>query len=274
MPSSQQGPTSISSNPDVIEMLPNIHEQQEHRDQAHSIEITRLEDISVTKEARINELEEALREHQAPTGDIASTGQVETAEESNAPIALDKESSEFIEECCYCLCEEYGDMVACDNLQCERKWFHLNHTDLQTLPSEEERWVCTLCRGWEAKPDIDDNCWRCPVCLVEVLGDDENHDEGQCPEHAPMACHMCELERGDSWQFHVFESATDDSEEDEGESDGESGDDAVDDLIEYDSDFEDAEMDYDDTEGNDEGSEGSEGSEDDEKDESVEHKEL
>lgn len=47
---------------------------------------------------------------------------------------------------CYCLRGSYGDMVGCDNPKCEREWFHLGCTDLETMPGEEESWFCEMCR--------------------------------------------------------------------------------------------------------------------------------
>lgn len=47
---------------------------------------------------------------------------------------------------CYCLRGSYGDMVGCDNPKCEREWFHLGCTDLETMPGEEESWFCEICR--------------------------------------------------------------------------------------------------------------------------------
>jgi hypothetical protein len=166
-------------------------------------------------------------------------------------------------------------MVACDNPSCPRQWFHLHHTNLPSLPSEDEPWTCTLCRGWE--PFNDDGCWRCPKCLWEVLDEDEDYDEGVLARYAPGGCEQCGLERGDAWQGDEFESASEDggedeSEDEEGDGDGEAND--GDDGIERDVDPEDAEMYYDDDDmadfivdtEDDEDSEGSDGVEEDDDD--------
>lgn len=45
----------------------------------------------------------------------------------------------------YCYCEEisYGEMVACDNDDCERKWFHFQCVGLTVAP--EGNWLCREC---------------------------------------------------------------------------------------------------------------------------------
>ncbi|KAK5677118.1 hypothetical protein LTS10_010307 [Elasticomyces elasticus] len=47
---------------------------------------------------------------------------------------------------CYCNRGSYGEMVACDNDQCEREWFHIGCTELQEAPGEDEGWWCDGCR--------------------------------------------------------------------------------------------------------------------------------
>jgi len=46
----------------------------------------------------------------------------------------------------YCLCQmvSYGDMVACDDDECEREWFHLGCIGLEVAP--EGVWFCDTCR--------------------------------------------------------------------------------------------------------------------------------
>ncbi|KAK5706092.1 hypothetical protein LTR97_001078 [Elasticomyces elasticus] len=47
---------------------------------------------------------------------------------------------------CYCNRGSYGEMVACDNDQCEREWFHIGCTELLEAPGEDEGWWCDGCR--------------------------------------------------------------------------------------------------------------------------------
>nr|POE74602.1 inhibitor of growth protein 3 [Quercus suber] len=47
---------------------------------------------------------------------------------------------------CYCNRGSYGEMVACDNDDCAREWFHLGCTELRRAPAEEEKWFCVECR--------------------------------------------------------------------------------------------------------------------------------
>jgi hypothetical protein len=46
---------------------------------------------------------------------------------------------------CYCDRGSYGEMIACDNEQCPREWFHLGCTGLKEPPEEEEKWFCRDC---------------------------------------------------------------------------------------------------------------------------------
>ncbi|KAK7495255.1 hypothetical protein BaRGS_00013437, partial [Batillaria attramentaria] len=47
---------------------------------------------------------------------------------------------------CYCRrTEEEDDMVACDNENCEVKWFHLSCVGLQCIPREDDAWFCPTC---------------------------------------------------------------------------------------------------------------------------------
>lgn len=46
----------------------------------------------------------------------------------------------------YCFCQQvsYGEMVACDDANCEREWFHLGCVGLKSPPSG--KWYCSVCR--------------------------------------------------------------------------------------------------------------------------------
>ncbi|KAF9469605.1 hypothetical protein BDZ94DRAFT_1206243 [Collybia nuda] len=47
----------------------------------------------------------------------------------------------------YCFCDgvSYGEMIACDDAQCEREWFHLACIGLTVPP--DGRWFCETCRN-------------------------------------------------------------------------------------------------------------------------------
>ena len=46
---------------------------------------------------------------------------------------------------CYCRGPEEGDMVGCDNRNCQYEWFHLTCLGLNTLP-KKKHWYCPDCR--------------------------------------------------------------------------------------------------------------------------------
>jgi hypothetical protein len=67
-------------------------------------------------------------------------------------IALDQEndypeveSEEDGDEPRYCYCNEvsYGNMVACDNDDCPREWFHLACVNLEKAPVGRTKWFCS-----------------------------------------------------------------------------------------------------------------------------------
>lgn len=47
---------------------------------------------------------------------------------------------------CYCNRGSYGEMIACDNEQCAREWFHLGCTGLREPPDEAAKWYCEECK--------------------------------------------------------------------------------------------------------------------------------
>ncbi|KAF2215387.1 hypothetical protein CERZMDRAFT_20531, partial [Cercospora zeae-maydis SCOH1-5] len=46
---------------------------------------------------------------------------------------------------CYCNRGSYGEMVACDNDNCAKEWFHLGCTELREAPAEDDSWFCRDC---------------------------------------------------------------------------------------------------------------------------------
>ena len=45
----------------------------------------------------------------------------------------------------YCICaqEEYGDMIACDNINCQIEWFHFGCVGISEIPNGP--WFCMNC---------------------------------------------------------------------------------------------------------------------------------
>lgn len=48
----------------------------------------------------------------------------------------------------YCICGDvsWGTMIACDNDDCEKEWFHLTCVNLDDLPPRRTKWYCPDCR--------------------------------------------------------------------------------------------------------------------------------
>ena len=95
------------------------------------------------------------------TGDLAVAG-VDgiTASKLGATLSTDEnvyqeeETDEEGDEPRYCYCNEvsYGNMVACDNDDCPREWFHLACVKLDKAPAGRTKWFCSdECKEFHAK---------------------------------------------------------------------------------------------------------------------------
>ena len=75
---------------------------------------------------------------------------------SSAPdtTALPADPASYMEEIIdpdeprYCLCGDvsWGTMIACDNDDCDKEWFHLSCVGLEELPPRRTKWYCPDCR--------------------------------------------------------------------------------------------------------------------------------
>ncbi|KAK2464739.1 hypothetical protein APHAL10511_003157 [Amanita phalloides] len=62
-----------------------------------------------------------------------------------APDMGEMMDGDEVEDERYCLCGgvSYGEMIACDDVNCEREWFHLACVGLKSIP--EGHWYCATC---------------------------------------------------------------------------------------------------------------------------------
>ena len=74
---------------------------------------------------------------------LASADEVEIEEDEDSEPGDPDDPNE--PKYCYCNRGSYGEMIACDNEQCPREWFHLECTGLVEPPEEEEKWYCKEC---------------------------------------------------------------------------------------------------------------------------------
>ena len=58
--------------------------------------------------------------------------------------AGDEDASD--ERYCYCNDISYGEMVACDNKNCAKEWFHLRCVGLEKAPGKNAKWFCDECK--------------------------------------------------------------------------------------------------------------------------------
>ncbi|KAL1297237.1 hypothetical protein AAFC00_004799 [Neodothiora populina] len=48
---------------------------------------------------------------------------------------------------CYCGRGSWGEMIACDNPNCTMEWFHLTCTGLRSVPADNVKWFCDMCKS-------------------------------------------------------------------------------------------------------------------------------
>jgi hypothetical protein len=85
------------------------------------------------------------QEHQKRPDKAAAKAEEEEEED---PPNGDDEGDEEGDEPRYCYCNEvsYGEMVACDNENCARQWFHLRCVGLREAPTTA-KWYCDECKA-------------------------------------------------------------------------------------------------------------------------------
>ncbi|GAA94676.1 uncharacterized protein L969DRAFT_49206 [Mixia osmundae IAM 14324] len=57
------------------------------------------------------------------------------------------DAGEDTTEYCFCHRTSFGDMVACDNDDCEYEWFHWSCVGLKQAPDPSKKWYCPACRS-------------------------------------------------------------------------------------------------------------------------------
>ena len=219
MASTQTAPANIPGLAQVMAALDDhhttgTHEEQNYKLKAHNLDTTHLSP-TIPCEAALSEekLKATLHSHQSPTPTPTPTTTPTTSQPAPLPantpstiITLQPQAqANPIQNFCYCLRPEDGEMIGCDNPSCEREWFHLPCTEFnrKPLPSAQQPWFCIPCRGWQAElergePGKCDAIWRCPKCGYEIVHEDDWLRGGTSQE--PVECEGCGLEKGDRWE--------------------------------------------------------------------------
>ncbi|KAF8543161.1 hypothetical protein BDD12DRAFT_788948 [Trichophaea hybrida] len=81
----------------------------------------------------------------APIGLGISTTTTGTKKDKEQEESGDEDGSE--ERYCYCNGVSYGEMVACDEDDCEKEWFHLECAGLTQAPKGKVKWYCRDCEA-------------------------------------------------------------------------------------------------------------------------------
>jgi len=84
------------------------------------------------RQQRLEEKEEKLAAEQ-PVPTIPQVGR--------ADMPVDPHEPRY----CYCNQVSYGEMIACDNEDCTREWFHLGCVGLTAPPRGKTKWFCREC---------------------------------------------------------------------------------------------------------------------------------
>lgn len=75
--------------------------------------------------------------------DVADVPELVADEVDGSEEEIDPNEARY----CYCNGVSYGEMVACDNDDCAREWFHLECTGLRSLPPARSTWYCDECKA-------------------------------------------------------------------------------------------------------------------------------
>ncbi|KAI4949600.1 hypothetical protein J4E91_005340 [Alternaria rosae] len=80
-----------------------------------------------------------------PSSAASSVAQEQEYQEAEVEAEAESEAEEDGDEPRYCYCNEvsYGNMIACDNDDCPREWFHLACVNLDKPPTGRTKWFCS-----------------------------------------------------------------------------------------------------------------------------------
>jgi hypothetical protein len=75
-----------------------------------------------------------------------------TAGLAGAPLVGAAHTSIDPNEPIYCFCRNvaYGEMIGCDNPNCQYEWFHYRCVGLTRQPTAGNRWLCPKCKREQA----------------------------------------------------------------------------------------------------------------------------
>jgi hypothetical protein len=72
----------------------------------------------------------------------------------------------------YCFCRNiaYGEMIGCDNPNCQYEWFHYKCVGLTRQPTARNRWLCPKCKrdaGWKGRGSLGSSTAAAVLGLLE-----------------------------------------------------------------------------------------------------------
>ncbi|EKM84232.1 hypothetical protein AGABI1DRAFT_110792 [Agaricus bisporus var. burnettii JB137-S8] len=95
--------------------------------------------------ARSTSVHSAVNTANGTAGAGGRTGSANAANSTGGEGAGDEGDNDDGRTYCYCDSVSYGEMIACDDENCEREWFHLSCIGLTVCP--EGSWYCDTCKN-------------------------------------------------------------------------------------------------------------------------------
>ncbi|WPH00265.1 inhibitor of growth protein 3 [Acrodontium crateriforme] len=150
----KRGRRSISRRNTLSKVAENVPSPVPSRDPSNAGDDQAMEDVAAPSPVpeEVPPLEEDVPAENGPGSQVDEDepveGEVEDDEDESEHDPDDPNEPKY----CYCNRGSYGEMVACDNDDCPREWFHLGCTELRRAPEESESWFCVDCRPRFAPP--------------------------------------------------------------------------------------------------------------------------
>ena len=77
--------------------------------------------------------------------DTSSAGDDTTQGLSGSGVSSTDDTSSAGQTFCYCHGPEEGDMITCDNPDCNIEWFHITCLQMKRFPKGKGKWFCPDC---------------------------------------------------------------------------------------------------------------------------------
>lgn len=105
--------------------------------------------MSVSKSSALDSISKVANPHKKIKIELAASTSKETTNPLNQITCVEKNNKNMsivLNEPLYCLCRQpaHGQMMGCDNSECQIEWFHFECVGLNTKPTR--KWYCPSCK--------------------------------------------------------------------------------------------------------------------------------